>query len=95
MTKTKTADRGVFPVSYSISADTPPEAPKWLCHLARWRKHHQTKKPIFDMLPVQFKGPSRELVEAMALEWWDNETAKAKARKERPKKAAAARRTVQ
>lgn len=92
MSRTAKPKKEVFPIIYRAEADMPEIAPTYIAFLGRWLTHKKTKEKVFDILPVYFRGDTRSAVEAKAVEFWEVETAKARALKERPAKAAAARR---
>jgi hypothetical protein len=75
-----------FPVTYRLDTELS-DAPSYityLCHYVALReKRKQTGDMVLEILPVYFPGPSRDVAEANAKAFWDDETAKAKASKER------------
>lgn len=81
--------RNVFPVVYHADSDMPVDAPDFICFLARHLTDRKTKAQVFDLLPVMFKGVSRQAVEQMAVAWFDAEQSKVRVAKANKKKASA------
>ena len=78
-----------FPVTYRLVSDI--DALQYLTFLAHYipivegKRRKPTGELKLDYLPVRFSGPSREVVEANALAFWDDETSRKQAKIERGK----------
>lgn len=73
---TKKSREEVFPVVYAAIADSPKDAPDFICFLARRMVGRKTGEPVFDMLPIRWTGKSRVEVEQAAMSFWRAEKIK-------------------